>query len=281
LERDLTSVKRPDIFSFDHPLEYLEDLLRRYVAEGYSYRELVSRCELGAPNFFQRILKGERKLTLKSAKAIASGFQFEANEADYWLLLVRESVADGPEKVNLQKQRSSLRQIAERKFRSDDSIHLSWLHSVVYEMAAIPDFQMTAESIQKRLKRKVSLDEIRQSLDFLRKKKWLVSKGQDRYRQNPIEFDPAYDARSIAMIDSHSAYLDMAKHRLRDDVRETEFLGLTVASSRKNFGRVQEILRGALDDIEKVCGEPGADEVIAIQISAFKLTDSNGDDELI
>ena len=180
-----------------------------------------------------------------------------------------QEIAKDKDKIveELEKRRS----ISHRRDVSDDDIHMSWIHAAIYEMAAIPRLEMSPKNIQLRLIKNESLDKIKESLVFLESKGWIESNGENRYKQNPIEFDPKYDQRSVEIMLAHKEYLDMAKHRLNDSVKDTEFLGMTMAIKKSSFKRIQKIIREAADEIELACQTDHPDQVIAVQLNAFQL----------
>ena len=224
-----------------------------------------------SPNYFQKVLAKERGLTLPAAKQIAGGFGLSDKESRYWVLMVKLLAPRFKKKELIRQELESLRQLTVRKVSHDDSMHQSWLHSVIFEMANLPHFSMTPENIKQYIVKAVSEKDIQNSLDFLVGKKWLIPKDEG-YQATHTAFDPKYDKRSIDMIKAHREYLDMAKHRLNDPATETEFIGLTVSSHHRPFQKIQEILRQAVDDVEEVAQTRQPDEVIALQISAFKVT---------
>lgn len=56
------------VFQHSNYRDALRALLNPLLESGESYRTLSQKCELSSPNFFQKILSGERNLTFKSAQ---------------------------------------------------------------------------------------------------------------------------------------------------------------------------------------------------------------------
>lgn len=273
LSKALERLRRPDIYAYDDALVYLSEIVALAIDAGFSFRELVHACDLSTPNFFQKILRKERSLTLESAQSVAKGFQFDQEESQYWELLIKFSLPKFKKKDLIKSEILSFKKFKQKTHLDDDSIHENWLHSVVYELSGVPGFRLTSENIQRHLVRSSSLKEIQNSIDFLISKKWIIPQEEDFFEPSPIAFDPKYDKRSVDMIAAHREYLDMAKHRLNDPVEKTEFIGLTVAMNSANFSKLQKLLREATDEAEKLCARGEADQVVALQIGAFQVTE--------
>ena len=266
--------KEVDIFKFEDPLSYLKEFVSYFTDRGNSMRELSRKCGLASPNYFQKVLIENRSITLESSKKIAQFMGIKGHALDYWLALVKISLPNYKDKDRLKALAKAIQERAKNRMTLDTRIHENWLHAAVFEMARMDNFLMTTEGIHSRLKRHATLKDIASSLEFLLKHKFLIeTKIPHRYIQASIEFDPYYDRRSNDMIEVHRQHLEIAKHRLNDDVRETEFLGLTTAIPFSRMKDIQRILRSALDEIEfEISKSAPCDEVIVLQVSTFKVT---------
>ena len=275
MTKNLRNVKIIDVFDFDSPNEILKHFVAYSTSQGVSLRELTRQCGLSSPNYFQKVIGENRHITVQSASKIADALGLTSIESEYWMTLVKIALPQFKNKKALLSEAQSLKERARRKKTQATEIHEHWIHSVIFEMAKIKDFDMSIQNIHSRIRKYTSLLEVERSLMFLLKHKWLVPTNTlDRYNQAAVEFDPLYDRRSIDMLTVHGQHLDMAKHRLNDDAKETEFLGLTTAIPFNKMPEVQKIMRQAMDEIEfKIATSSDCDNVIIIHMSAFRVTD--------
>ncbi|MDA9951403.1 TIGR02147 family protein [Oligoflexaceae bacterium] len=276
MTNNLQFVKKLDVFDCDKVGDFIAEFVDRAGASGLSFREMSKLCGFSAPNYFQRVVTEKRSISVAAASKIAEALEFSDLQKEYFIVLAKLELPKYKDKNQLQTEAKNLKNRANKSLTHATEIHENWLHSVIFEMAMLKGFIMSAQNILASLKRSASIEEIQKSLDFLQRHKWLVPTDEkDVFNQAMVEFDPKYDRRAVDMLTVHRQHLDMAKHRLNDAATETEFLGLTTAIPFKKMPEVQQILRDAMDQIEyKVAGSGDADNVIIVHMSAFKVLDT-------
>jgi uncharacterized protein (TIGR02147 family) len=155
---------------------------------------------------------------------------------------------------------------------SDGDLYDQWYNSLIYELAALPDFDGDPVRISARLGNLVTAEQVQGSLKFLAAKGWLLQQD-GQWQRKPIHFSGGNKNRSINLMTLHRRFLEIASHRLNDDINEREFQGYTVAIPWHKFSRVRELMREFIDKVEaETTTDESATEVIRIQCCAFKIT---------
>jgi uncharacterized protein (TIGR02147 family) len=275
LEHSAVTQIKEAVSVFDHQSyrAYLTAELAARKAAGASYRQLASACGIGSPNYFQQVLSGARNLTVETAKKIAQGFELDRNEAEYFVRLVELETVSGPAADELLSKLKAIVQRAGRQEIRDDSIHSSWLHAVIWELAWIAGFKLVPEDVAQRLRGLASPADVRASLDFLINKGFLAPTATEHvYEQRPITFEPVNNVRRIERQQTHFRMLEIAKHKLSDDKSNREFQGLTVAAPAASMPQIKQRLRDFVVSLnDELSHRPDADSIIYIYLGAFKL----------
>lgn len=219
----------PKIFAYTNYRLFLKDALASLLDEGESLRSLGKKSGFSNPAFFQSILSERRNLTPASARKVANGLGLLDKEAQYLLLLVKLDRSQGrTSDLILEKMRSLVE--GNKVKKHDPSVHSHWLHGLLYSLVAIPGFLLTPEHIKDVLRVPLNDQELESSIKYIKQKQWILPTTQPGiYKQGDFKFAALNDVRRIEIQRSHLQYLDLAKHRLHDDVSEREFQGFTVA----------------------------------------------------
>lgn len=144
--------------------------LRKKRSSAYSYKKFA--VDLGFPDspIMHQIIKGERKLTEASAMRIVKALKLKAHQKNYLLALVEYNNAS-----NVDDRQDALRSLLSVKSRASSSVlgkdavefFNHWYHAAIRELAALPEFEEDPNWIAKTLRPRISVDEARDSLNFL------------------------------------------------------------------------------------------------------------------
>jgi uncharacterized protein (TIGR02147 family) len=266
----------PNIFSHTCYRGYLADCLRQLKLDGISARAFARTCGMSSPNFFRLIIDEKRNLTPLIAARVAGALGLTATEHEYLLALVKlaGSRTANAKNAALTKMRQ-LVQKAERQVVDDSTLHTSWTNALVWEMLKLREFNENTSKIKELLRNAATEGEIMASLEYFERKS-LISKHSatsERPTQALVDFAPSNDVRRIDLQMSHLRFLQLAQHRLNDPLTEREYQGLTVAIKKESFAQVRELTREFIHRLnEQFAVDKDGDEVIRVQVCAFKLT---------
>jgi len=212
-------------------------------------------------------------LSRAGGRALRGG-GLDGRDRKYFLALVRFEHEAGADKEAIMEELRLYMKEASRKNVRDVNILTSWLHGVVYEMAHTEGFAVTVDSLAKRLGHVASRKELEESLAFLKERKWLVPTGEpDRYRQNDLQFEVSNDVRRIDYQKALLRFLEIAKHRLTDDVSEREFQALTIAVPLAKVPVIKEKIREFVKELwAELDGAAPPETVVHILCCAFKVS---------
>ncbi len=249
-------------------------LIHAVKSEGKSVRSLAKRCGIANPNYFQQVLKEERNLTEAVAHKIADGIELSNYQRRYLITLIQLDHCDNANRTRVLKTLDKLR-IADSKVNiKDTSRYSSWLYGIVREMTCLDKFELTLDNLVKRIGRLAPRETIESALKFIKRKVWIESTGKGEfYRKTNVRLSPVNDIRNIDVQLIHEKYLELAKLRLKDDIHDREFQGLTIAIPRTKLRDIKESVRKFYDELELELEDMGpADTVIRIQAAVFKVT---------
>jgi uncharacterized protein (TIGR02147 family) len=262
-----------DFFHINDPLVMIQNEVEQFLAEGRSYRDLAKNCGFKSSNYVQMLLAKKRRLTLEVAKQIAKGLKLTQEKKEFLTLLVKQSTLSGKPLADVQKKLDNMRAEGRHESIEDQSLYDAWFHSVIYEMSGLEGFDGNPVVLSSRLGGLVTPSEASASLEFLKAKGWLVESPDGTYVRKAIHFSAGNKNRSIKMQTMHKRFLEMAIHRLNDDLSHRVYQGMTIAIPWSKFSIVKDMMRNFIDDLEKelTVSDP-SDEVVRIQCCAFKIT---------
>ncbi|MGE0172339.1 MAG: TIGR02147 family protein [Oligoflexales bacterium] len=261
------------IYKFTNYRDYLQASLTKLKEDGLSFRALAKKAELGSPSYFQAILSGKKNITVKTATKIADALDLKGNQRKYFLDLVNLDLCDPAEKAGIYED---MRRCMKRDLYNDvvdADIFFHWLNIVIRELATT-DCILNVDSICEKLGNLAKRSEVEKSLDFLVKRKWLIPTGEEgRYSQAAVKLAVLNDMRSIDIQRSHLNYLDIAKHRINDDLDEREYQGLTISVPETLLPEIKTRIRDFMQEMRDFLrNRDNCDAVIRVQCMAFKVT---------
>jgi uncharacterized protein (TIGR02147 family) len=269
----------PSIYAFGNYRAYLAAFLDAKKAGGESFRQVAKACGITSPNYFQQVIARKRNMTVATAVKVAAGFALDERARKYFVALVQFEHDPGADKEQILEKLRLYAKEQGRKSVRDVAIHSSWLHGVVWELARTEGFVFTLENVQARLGHIASKKDIEESMAFLKKQKWLVpSDVPGVMKQNEIHFEILDDVRRIDLQRTHLRFLEIAKHRISDDLDDREYRYLTIAVPRSKFPVIKQKIRDFHAEIWKeLDGASPPETVVHLQICLFKLSTDPSD----
>jgi len=270
----------PPIFAFTSYREYLSQCLSALRDKrSMSARAFARACAITSPNYFKQVIDEKRNLTPLIARRVADALALNTLQKEYLLLLVKlnhsttilakENALHSMRKIILQSER----QVVDD---NDHDLRSHWTTTVLWEMLKLNNFNYDAEAIRERLRYAATLEAIQASMHYWEARGFIEKDPKTgTIKASPLEFRPSNDVRRIDIQRSHLQFLQMAQHRLNDPLSEREFQGLIVAIKKEKFATLRDLCREFINRVNELCAaDAEADEVIRVQLSAFKITKS-------
>ncbi len=279
-----TALKRPDVFKYDNYRLYLKHLLD-YEKEmrGLSIREISRRAEFRSPNYLKLIIEEKRGLTPTSAARICEALELHPSESAFFMNLV--SFNQSPNAVERRKHRDRLLQ--SRKFmnivplRSKSvSYYSRWYYIAIRELVALADFKEDLNWIARKLRNKVTIEDvahaIRDLIDLA-----LLSRGPDGRLVQVDKFITSDDKiTSSAIIDFHLNMMDKGKEALETmPARERDISCVTLSADQETVEKMRLMIadfRRRLMSLAEECETE--DRLVQINFQLFPLTQNDDGD---
>lgn len=272
-------VLRPDVYGYHDYREYLKDLvgfLRE--TKGLSMRE-ISRQSGISGSYLSMVISGERRLSAEQLGKLSSVAGLERSEASYleWLIELndasdQESRFTAIKKIQRFRRYQNLNPLEIEAYRYLEH----WYHVAIRELAQLPDFNPDPKWIQKALRYKVSLIEIKQSLEFLVEHGFLLMNPQGQIAASDKAVHCKTGMLKPALTRFHGEMLQLAITSL-SEVPSTErnVSAFTGALPQDKMDEVRAILDEARTKILALANSSmnaGADTVYHIGFLAIPLT---------
>lgn len=150
-----------------------------------------------------------------------------------------------------------------------------WYHLAIRELASIPGFQLEPRWIQKRLKSRVPLREIRAALDFLLGNGFLAAHPDGTVTLPEKHLDCAGEVYKGALTQYHKQIFALATRAI-DDTPGTErnVVGHTISIDPEQYATALKILSEAMEKIQSLpeSASPASTAVYQVELAMFPLT---------
>ncbi|MCC6624226.1 MAG: TIGR02147 family protein [Deltaproteobacteria bacterium] len=244
---------RPDICRFTDYRLYLRALVPHLKATrpGFSFRAFASRAGFSSPNYLKLVTDGQRNLAAESVDKFARGLGLTRREHDVFRLLVLLANARTDEERNALYAKLRERVVDDEVARLRDdqfAVYDSWWALVVREMCNLPDFQLDARWIARRMRPRIRVAQAQRAIDLLLRTGLVVvdASGRARPAERTITTGPSVpEVQSLAIRNYHRAHLELASRSLDEIPREERNVtSVSVTLSRAAYAEaVEEIAR--------------------------------------
>ena len=261
---------KPNIFNYRQPQVYLADLINWYKSQNISLRNLAKKLQV-SPSLLSLIAKGKRHLTEENVDIWAPYFEWTLQEVTWLKKIILLETASTEEKREAMKSMSRFKTFKEESSQEVLTFKYlqKWWNVAIREMSDLPDFNENEYWIQERLLFKVSLTDIRKSLNFLNKHKLLAKYGNFR------RLDCQGDIYRLSLSTFHQQILTKAVesiYKVNSDGRH--ILGHTLIVSKDQLNEVKDILDETLEKIAKLAEKADKKkEVFHVALLGFPLTE--------
>lgn len=281
------AVERPDVARFTDYRGYLKAMTAylRATRPGFSFRSFARRAGFASPNYLKLVTDGLRNLAPESVERFARGLGLNKREHELFRMLVLLANARSDEERNAIYARLRERVVGDEiaQLRDDQfAVYDMWWALVVREMVTLPDFELDARWIARRLRPRVRVSQAQRALDLLLRL-GLVVVGEDG-KATPAEptISTGPEVTSLGVRNHHRAHLELASRSLDEvDRAERNITSLTLRLNREQYDdAVLEIARSRrrLLEIADGSAQPaeGTAEIYQVVFSLFPVTSSSG-----
>ncbi|MBF0290423.1 MAG: TIGR02147 family protein [SAR324 cluster bacterium] len=267
--------------------EYLDyrTLLRDYFdgcrkkSSKYSMRFFAKRLGFGSPNYIQRILAGERKLSENTLDGLIEMLELKGTEQEYFELLVKmEQTKDIKRRNQYFNQISSIRRRKIKVTTLDEAQYAcisSWIHWVIREISFLNGPLENVQWILRHLRVKVSASVITRCLKDLETAGLLMRQNENlKAAMSSINFPE--EVYSLALLNYHQQILEQSIQALHEQsADEREYGAILAATTPEKYQLAKEKMkkfrREMLELLDTQEGE--ASRVINFSFQLFQVVD--------
>ena len=247
--------------------------------KSYSYIKFTEQLGLGRCNALYLIIKGNRPLTVKNARKIATAIGLKDNERGYFIKLVEyQRTGSSRERSEaFSKLLQSKSQLLTSKISKERLAFFSqWYHGAVFELLGFEDAKDDPVWLGKQLKPNVTPSKIGETLELLESLQ-LVCFDESRNRLFPTEnqISTGSEIRGMVFKTYHNQMIDLGQRALGSEQGSNrDVSGVTISVSEASLEEVKrltaEFRRKLLDLAES---EENKEQILQVNIQAFPLTE--------
>jgi uncharacterized protein (TIGR02147 family) len=270
------------LFEYFDYQEYLRDFYEEKKRENsyISYRYLGNRMALDA-GFLLKVIQGKLHLAEKSVPRICKFFNFTAQQAEYFRILIHYSKAKTNSEIKLYFEKLlSLRDSKARPLQeSQYAFYQKWYHSAIHALLSIYEFKGTCKELALRLNPAISVSQAKESIRLLQKLNMVVCDKNGIYKPADAFVTSGGKWHSAALHEFQKETIRLSEQALDGVARELRDIStVTVALSRKDLPEIRERIRQLRQSILSLENENRPDAVFQINIQVFPVTRVAGGD---
>lgn len=276
------------MMSILHYTDY-RDFLKRHVElkrrqnSRWSVSLWARRLGLGATASLNMILNGQRHPGPRITDSLVRYFSFNPDEREHFLELIalaKLKEEGAPKKLinslladflKRRKVGTSARRIDGETFRKISR----WHCYAIRQMTLLRDFDGSLDWLEKHFSFPLTRTELLEAVESLAEAGLISVKPDGRIERIESFVTTENDVASESLKRFHSEILGLARESIRKfDVSERELRGLTLAIRKDKIPEAKELIRRFTDELEKLGGQPDADEVYQLGVQFFPLARS-------
>jgi len=273
-----------NIFEFDDAVEFLRAVFekRRKLSPSYSLRAWCRTIGFRNPSFLSEILRGVRKLTIRTSNRIAASLKLPGEQKRFFDLLVLKGSAKTMAERDLYAALLEGLHPLEKCLKLDlDTFRAiaDWHHFALLEMIELRDFKRDARYLSGRLKDRISPKEVEEALSRLLRLELLKVTEEGRLRRgkgHPHTGDGRPDG---AIRRHHRQMIDLAKSAMiSDPIQTRDIRGSMTALTEAGYAEAVKLIQQCHRQIQKLETLDTAQEVYRFNTQFFCLTGSANKD---
>jgi uncharacterized protein (TIGR02147 family) len=252
------------------------EFLQRCLPEGKGLRALARKAGFKSPGLLTMLVKGERKLTPRSADLLARALALKGRRRALLLAFARlDSGRTEKEKLQAREEIVRIKSVRpEFKLNAAQySFLATWYYPVVYALLQNLPAGTSSAAIAARLGRGVSAADVEEALADLALLGLIERDAAGAWRPSHAAISTPEDVRDLAIGKYHRNMLGLAEEALALPLDRREFNGLTVSIPSRLLPQVKDKIRAFRTELNELLSretEPG--EVFQFNVQFFPLT---------
>ena len=244
----------PHIFGYLNYRQYLSDVYEvRKQGRGFSYRLFSKLSGFTSPNFIKLVIDGERNLSDQAIFKVAHGLKLHGHELEYFkqLVAMNQATSDEDRVAHLSQLKAAMPHGRSREIGADGVAYLSsWLYPVLRELVQTQGFREDPYWIARRLRGRVSQEQIREALDFLVSGGYVRRDACGRLEAADDVVLSTDEVKSLAVRSHHRCMLQEAVVAMETlPVEAREFGAMTVAIPTASIPELKERIKNFRKEI--------------------------------
>ena len=258
--------------------EYLKDWVdnKKVTNPRFSFRQFAKKAELSSPNYFQRVIGQNIKLTDEMIEKFLVGLSLKEQEAEYFRNLVKFNQSQAvKQKVHYLQLLERVSKFSKAKELQQINLKKNWYYVVVWELASCLNFKLTPENVFLALNGKISKKEAKDAIDFLIEGGFLkATEEAGVYQQTNIRIMTTDEVDDCYIKLAHKQFAQMAIENSERPVAQKEYQGLTIALSKEKFELAKKkIKQFSMELLNDLANDSQASRVYRINFQLFSVTD--------
>jgi uncharacterized protein (TIGR02147 family) len=242
-----------------------------------SYRAFSKRAGLGAPNYLQLVIAGQRNLTRATAEKFADACSLADDRKAYFLVLVEFNQAT----TDAQRNRYYAELSAFRRYRrahklelAEAQYHSQWYLPAVRELVHCPDFVEDAEWIAKRLLPPITAKQAQDALDALLRLGLLERDTSGKLRQRERVVSTGPETAGLHIRNYHAEMMARATRAMELVPREfRDVSSLTLTLKTAALPEIKQRIAEFRRELADLCdSEDSPDVVLQLNLQLFPLS---------
>lgn len=273
--------KKPEVLDFLSLRDYLQSYYdwRKATVGSFSYRQFAEDMGFARSNILHLVIQGKRPLTRSSEAKLIAGLELSEKSAQYFHALAGITRAKTEEdsqqaiaKVTTLKQGQLKNSLDHDQY----AYYSEWWHTVVREMVALDNFVYDPKWIASRIWPKVTVEQVEESLELLKKLELIVfDKVENRWQQTQQMIAAIPEVRKMSVVRYHNASITQGLKALNELSGEQRHISaLTLSVNEEQVKRIRDAIKRFQSELLQIeqDGREGSDRVVQMNIQLFPST---------
>lgn len=270
-----------DVFRYLDYRAFLAAYYRARKKRGFSYRAFSRMAGLGAPNYLQLVINGQRNLSAEMAARFARTCGLTGDAAQYFEQLVDFNQAQGADARN----RAYQKLLAFGRYRRGHRLevahaayHSKWFLPAIRELAVSRHFVEDPAWIASVLRPRIKPSEAKHALDTLLELGLLERDPHGRLRQGERVVSTGPQTQGLHITNYHAEMMGRATAAMElVPAAERDISALTFCVGPEGLARLKRRIQAFRRElIEMVEAEAERDQVVQLNLQLFPLSASTG-----
>jgi uncharacterized protein (TIGR02147 family) len=274
------------IFNYFDYCEYLTDFynLKKSTDSSFSHRSFLKKAGISGSVYLQRILKGERKLSVKFIPNFNTALEHTPKEAKYFQLLVQFQNEKKPSvKEEFLRQLLSLRHTQKEYIIEDKKLNFydKWYYPVIRELVTFLDFKDDYRKLARVVQPKISPVQAEGAVKYLLKNGFIKKNDHGRYSHVKPVITTGPNVQSTKVIKYHKNNLMLCADALEEIPREErDISSITLSVSNQTYENIKDEIRNLRKRLLQIAKkDPNPERVCLVGFQLVPRTKNNGGPE--